>query len=121
MPPHRRRPVLVVDDDPAMRRVVTDLLGDAGFPCVAAESGVEALRRMDEVPPSLILLDIQMPQMDGVAFARELRMRLRHVPLVVLTARDHPDREADRCNADAVLAKPFASDQLLGLVRRYAR
>lgn len=62
-----------------------------------------------------------MPHLDGSAFARELRVRLRQVPIVVITALAHPEREADRCDADAVLPKPLDEASLLQLVRRFAR
>jgi len=58
--------------------------------------------------------------MDGPAFALELRMGLRRVPLVILTGVDDPRREADRCNAEAYLAKPFDAQELVSVVRRFA-
>ncbi len=122
--PNRRRgrPILVVEDDPEVRVLVSEYLSDAGFRSVSAADGGEALRRLDEgPPPALILLDIQMPGMDGPSFARELRTRLSRVPIVVITALARPDREADRCNADGYLAKPFDESSLLRLVRRFAR
>jgi CheY-like chemotaxis protein len=66
------------------------------------------------------VLDVQMPGMDGPSFARELRMSLRRVPLVILTAVPDPRREADRCNAEAYLSKPFDAQQLVTVVRRFA-
>jgi CheY-like chemotaxis protein len=117
----RARPILIVDDSADIRVLVREVLSGAGFTCVTAADGAEALRRIEESPPALILLDINMPHVDGPAFARELRMRLRHIPLIVMTALSRPDREADRCNANAVLAKPFDTDVLVGLVRRYSR
>jgi CheY-like chemotaxis protein len=117
----RARPILIVDDSADIRVLVRDVLSGAGFTCVTASNGAEALRQIEETPPALILLDINMPHVDGPAFARELRMRLRHIPLIVMTALARPDREADRCNANAVLAKPFDTEVLVGLVRRYSR
>ena len=58
--------------------------------------------------------------MDGPSFARKLRTALRHVPLVVLTGADDPKHEADRCNAEAYLTKPFDAPELLKVVRRFA-
>ena len=58
--------------------------------------------------------------MDGPSFARELRMTLRRVPLVILTGVADPRREADRCNAEAYLRKPFDAEQFVEVVRRFA-
>jgi CheY-like chemotaxis protein len=114
------RPVLVVDDDDDIRAAERELLKDNGYRVVEARDGAEALWFMQHDPPSLVVLDVQMPGVDGPAFARELRMGLRHVPLVILTAAVDPKHEADRCNAEAFLAKPFDSGDLLRMVRKFA-
>ena len=111
----------VVDDDPAVRRLVWTVLVDAGFDVAEAADGEEALRVIEDRPPRLLLLDIQMPHVDGPSLVHELRARLHDLPVVVMTGRPHPEREADRCNAVAALAKPFDTDRLVGLVRRFAR
>jgi CheY-like chemotaxis protein len=114
------RPVLVVDDDPATRAAERTLLHDNGFRVVEARDGAEAMKMMQADPPSLVVLDVQMPGVDGPSFARELRMALRHVPLVIVTGALDPRGEADRCNAEAYLAKPYDSQALLEVVRRFA-
>ena len=114
------RPVLVVDDDEATRRAERDVLHDNGFRVVEARDGAEALWVMQHDPPAVVILDVQMPGVDGPSFARELRMSLRHVPLVILTGARDPRHEADRCNAEAYLAKPFDSRELVSVVRRFA-
>ena len=114
------RPVLVVDDDPAIREAEHQLLRENGFRVVEARDGAEALWVMQHDPPSVVILDVQMPGLDGPSFARELRMGLKHVPLVILTAANDPRREADRCNAEAYLAKPYDSTKLLNVVRKFA-
>jgi len=114
------RPVLVVDDDEATRAAERAVLSDGGFRVIEARDGEEAMRAIRSDPPAMIVLDIQMPGVDGPAFAQELRMGLRHVPLVVLTAVDDPKHEADRCNAEAYLRKPFDAPELLRVVRRFA-
>jgi CheY-like chemotaxis protein len=117
---HEPRPVLVVDDDEATRLAERAVLHDNGFRVVEARDGAEALWFMQHDPPAVIVLDVQMPGVDGPAFARELRMSLRHVPLVILTGARDPRREADRCNAEAYLAKPFDSRELVDVVRRFS-
>lgn len=114
------RPILVVDDDSAIRDIARQILADHGFRVVEARDGGEAMRAIDIEPPALIVLDVQMPGVDGPTFARELRTRLRRVPLVILTGVPDPKREADRCNAEAFLRKPFDADELVRIVRKFA-
>lgn len=117
----RGRPVLLVDDDPAILAAERDALTDFGFSVVVARDGAEAMRAVEAgPPPSVIVLDIQMPGVDGPAFALELRQQLRHVPLVVVTGAPDPRHQADRCNAEAYLSKPFDTRRLVDTVRRFA-
>ena len=114
------RPVLVVDDDEATRAAERAVLTEHGFRVVEARDGAEAMQAIQNDPPAVVVLDIQMPGVDGPSFARSLRMGLRHVPLVVLTGVDDPKHEADRCNAEAYLSKPFNAPELLRVVTRFA-
>jgi len=116
----RSRPILIVDDDSDILAAERALLAEDGFAVREARNGAEALVALEAEPPAMIVLDVQMPGIDGPTFARELRTRLRHVPLVILTAASDPKREADRCNAEAYLAKPFRAEELLQLVRRFS-
>jgi two-component system phosphate regulon response regulator OmpR len=117
----RHRPILIVDDDASILEAERQILIERGHRVVLARDGAEAMRMIGAGPlPLVIVLDIQMPGMDGAAFARELRQALRHVPLVVLTAAADPRREADRCNAEAYLRKPFDADQLVETIERFA-
>jgi CheY-like chemotaxis protein len=119
--PHRfARPILVVDDDDATRAAEREVLSEDGFRVVEARDGGEAMRALQDDPPAVVVLDIQMPGVDGPSFARSLRLALRRVPLVVLTAATDPKREADRCNAEAFLRKPFNALELVEVVRRFA-
>ena len=115
----RPRPVLIVDDDVETLAAERELLAESGFRVVEAHDGAEALRMVQEDPPAVVVLDVQMPGMDGPSFARELRMGLRRVPLVILTGVPDPRREADRCNAEAFLSKPFNAQELVDVVRRF--
>jgi two-component system NtrC family response regulator len=119
--PHRfARPILVVDDDDATRAAEREVLSEDGFRVIEARDGGEAMRALQDDPPAVVVLDIRMPGVDGPSFARELRTALRRVPLVVLTAAKDPKREADRCNAEAFLRKPFDAPELVRVVRRFA-
>jgi CheY-like chemotaxis protein len=119
-PRPKSRPVLIVDDDVETLAAERQLLAESGFRVIEARDGAEALRRVQDDPPAVVVLDVQMPGMDGPSFARELRMALRRVPLVILTGVADPRREADRCNAEAYLAKPFDAQELVSVVRRFA-
>lgn len=116
----RARPILIVDDDRDILAAERQVLAERGYTVREANDGAAALRQIDIEPPAMIVLDVQMPGIDGPTFARELRTRLRHVPLVILTAASDPKREADRCNAEAYLRKPFHPDDLLRLVERFS-
>lgn len=117
---HHSRPVLVVDDDAATRAAEHAVLADNGFRVIEARDGAEAMWVVQHDPPALVVLDVHMPGIDGPSFARELRMALRRVPLVILTGSNDPRREADRCNAEAYLAKPFDASELVRVVRRFS-
>ncbi|NJN49392.1 MAG: response regulator transcription factor [Alkalinema sp. RL_2_19] len=113
--------ILVADDDLGTRLSVTDYLELHGFAAVAAKNGREALAKVEECRPHLIVTDIAMPQVDGHAFVRQIRSQpaLRLLPVVFLTARDET---ADRImgyqlGCDAYLAKPFELEELLAVVR----
>jgi len=116
----KARPILLVDDDEAILAAERQVLSDQGFRVTEARDGAAALRAIDTEPPALIVLDVQMPGIDGPTLARELRTRLHRVPLVILTGVADPKREADRCNAEAYLRKPFDADELVRLVRRFS-
>jgi signal transduction histidine kinase len=82
--------ILIVDDDPVVRSLMQDSLEDDGFSVIEAEDGVEACRRCDEMVPSLIVVDVVMPNMDGFELCRELRRRpaTQHVPILMATGLD---------------------------------
>jgi GAF domain-containing protein/CheY-like chemotaxis protein len=120
---HRRdRPVLVVDDAPEVRQLLRRMLESEGFAVVEAENGRVALERLRGESPSLILLDLMMPEMDGFEFVAELRRHegWRAIPVVVITARDlsREDRERLNGHVEKVLQKgTYDRDQLLAEVR----
>jgi len=116
-------PILVVDDDAGIRELISDTLADEGYVVVSAPDGAAALVMLEGWQPSLILLDLLMPLMDGDEFLRRYReLPGVHVPVVVFSAsgRNRPGRASAQVEADAFLAKPFDLDDLLGLVTRFA-
>ncbi len=114
----RRRSVLVVDDDPAVLRIVRDVLREHGYAVATASNGEEALTTVGRMRPSAVLLDMHMPLLDGEAFARTLRARGIDVPIVVMTAGPAARLWAQRIEARGHLAKPFAIPQLLAVTAR---
>jgi CheY-like chemotaxis protein len=115
------RPILVADDDPAIRQFLTDVLSDEGFDVVSAPDGQAALRRVLLHAPALILLDYQMPVCNGRQFlARYRRLPGPHAPVVLLSAATSALQRAAEVGADAYLGKPFDLPALFGLVEHYA-
>ncbi len=100
--------------------MIRDVLQQEGFRVATAANGMEALRALEGTHPSVILLDMQMPIVDGPAFARKLRERGLRVPIVVMTAGPSAARWAQEVHADAYLSKPFELSALLTVAGRYA-
>jgi CheY-like chemotaxis protein len=112
------RPVLLVEDDEGIRESVADSLRFEGYDVAVAANGVEALAWLDAGgAPSMVLLDLVMPVMDGAELLARLRQRSEQVPVVVMTAALGAGPAA--ASAEAVLAKPFDLDDLLELVERF--
>ncbi|WP_242335366.1 MULTISPECIES: response regulator [Anaeromyxobacter] len=109
--------VLVVDDDPDILDAICDILEGEGYRVARARHGVEALERVEAEKPAIILLDLMMPVMDGLAFAQALRERpgRAEIPIVVISADGNPQRAAS-VGAAGYLAKPFDIDALLAQV-----
>jgi CheY-like chemotaxis protein len=115
--------VLIVDDDPAIRDVVADILEMSDYEVRMASNGVEALAEVRTWPPSMVLLDLMMPIMDG----REFLMRLRNepqqaeLPVAVMSAARDGAAVSDELGVQAFLPKPFELDDILLIVERLSR
>ena len=117
--------ILVVEDDDAIRGLVSEVLREDGYQVREATNGAEALENVRETRPDLIVLDLMMPVMNGWTFLEECRRTCScaEVPVVVTSASHDLPRTADRLRAMGVrtcLAKPFDVDGLLALVERFA-
>lgn len=112
--------LLVVDDDPSLLLAVSETLRAEGYVVVTARRSAEALVRVAERLPELIISDIRMPGMDGYQLARNLRSapHTRLIPIVFLTAKDETaDRVAGfRSGVDAYITKPFEPEELVAIV-----
>lgn len=113
--------LLVVDDDPSLLLAVSETLRAEGYDVQTARRGAEAMVRVAEALPDLIISDIRMPGMDGYALVRNLRAspRTRLVPIVFLTAKDETaDRITGfRTGVDAYVTKPFEPEELVAIVK----
>lgn len=111
--------VLVVDDDPGIRGTIRAILDEEGYTVATASNGCEALVRIAEQRPALVLLDLQMPVMNGWEVLTRVRESGLNIPVVFMTAGLRAHAEAARHHADGALPKPFDLDELLQLVERF--
>jgi CheY-like chemotaxis protein len=111
-------PILVVDDDPSILATVSEILQFEGYSVRTATNGAEALHSIREQQPSLVLLDMRMPVLDGWGFARELQDLGVKLPVVVMTAAQDARRWAEEIGAAGYVPKPFELPELLDTVER---
>jgi chemosensory pili system protein ChpA (sensor histidine kinase/response regulator) len=115
--------VLVVDDSITVRRVTQRLLTREGYRVALAADGLQALERLAEELPSVVLSDIEMPRMDGFDLARNIRgdARLSHLPIVMITSRiaEKHREHAKELGVNHYLGKPYSEEELLSLVKHY--
>jgi len=114
--------VLVVDDDETIRRTLRINLRARGYEVEEVASGRDALSTLEDAPPDLVILDLGLPDVDGVEVLRRLR-RTSRVPVVVLSARHQSDDKVEALDegADDYVTKPFGMDELMARVRSALR
>jgi two-component system, cell cycle response regulator DivK len=115
--------ILVVEDQEDNRQILRDLLGNAGYEMIEAEDGEQALAQAAKHRPDLILMDVQLPLMDGYEATRRLKAdpALRAIPVIVVTsyALSGDEAKARAAGCDAYVAKPYSPRALLAKMREY--
>jgi len=114
--------ILVVDDSAVIRQVEETVLVKAGYEVASANGGKEALGKMEAAAFNLILTDLNMPDIDGVALIKQIRASTKHrlIPVVMITteSKDTKKQEGKSAGATAWMVKPFTPEQLLSVVKR---
>ena len=115
--------ILVVDDDPAVRRSIDRALRLEGYDVVGVPSGGEALEALAQAPPDALILDLGLPDIDGLTVCRRMRSAGDDTPVLMLTARDAVDDRVQGLDAgaDDYLVKPYALAELLARLRALLR
>jgi chemosensory pili system protein ChpA (sensor histidine kinase/response regulator) len=124
--PVRSNPlVMVVDDSLTVRKITSRMLTREGFEVATAKDGVDGLQQLQDIEPDIILLDIEMPRMDGFEFARNVRadQKTKHIPIIMITSRtaDKHRNHAIELGVNEYMGKPYQEEQLLTLIRQYTR
>ncbi|MFN8077689.1 MAG: response regulator transcription factor [Kineosporiaceae bacterium] len=115
--------LLVVDDEPSIRELLTASLRFAGFDVVGAADGNEALKLAEQHRPDLVVLDVMLPDLDGFAVTRRLRERGRQMPVLFLTARDETQDKIQglTVGGDDYVTKPFSLEEVVARIRAILR
>ncbi len=116
-----RLSVMVVDDEPAHRRLISDLLSPLGFYVVEAEDSRSCLSMLNSFKPNIFLIDIQMPGMNGIELSKVIKSKMGNIPIVIISANASQDldRETSLHNFDDYLYKPIKLNSLLGRLSKY--
>jgi two-component system cell cycle response regulator DivK len=115
--------ILVVEDQEDNRRILRDLLASVGYEMIEAVTGEEGIALAEAQRPDLILMDIQLPGVDGYEATRRIKANdaLRHIPIIAVTsyALSGDDTKALEAGCDAYIAKPYSPRELLAKIRQY--
>ncbi len=115
--------VMVVDDSLTVRKITGRMLAREGYEVASAKDGVDALQQLQDMKPDCILLDVEMPRMDGFEFARNVRAdeATRNIPIIMITSRtaDKHRNHAMELGVNEYMGKPYQEEQLLALIKRY--
>lgn len=116
---------LIVDDSASMRQLVAFTIKDAGYDVLLAENGRDALEKMSRTKIDMVITDLNMPEMDGITFIRELRGKAdyKFVPIVMLTteSQEAKKQEGRAAGASGWIVKPFSPSQLMDVVKKFVK
>jgi two-component system cell cycle response regulator DivK len=115
--------ILVVEDQPDSRQIIRDMLGPTDYEITEAENGEQALAAIAKQPPDLILMDIQLPIMDGYAATRRIKAdpALQSIPIIAVTsyALNGEEKIAKAAGCDDYVTKPYSPRELLAKIRQH--
>jgi len=117
-----KKRILIIDDEPELAQLISIFLGTAGFEVLSTYDGRQALEMLEQLPPDLVICDMIMPVMDGVATIQAIRAnpRMRSIPIIMLSARGQV-RDIERAlsaGANDYITKPFHSTEIVATVKK---
>jgi len=117
--------VLIVDDSLSVRKSLSQLVGDAGYGCDTARDGMEAWDKIQQKQPSVILVDMEMPRMNGIELTNRIRAneQTRDIPVVMITSRSMQKHRnaAEKAGVTRYVTKPFVEADLLTQIHGYVQ
>ncbi|MBI5893035.1 MAG: response regulator [Deltaproteobacteria bacterium] len=117
--------VLIVDDSTSMRQMVSFTLKDAGYEVVGAVHGKDGLAKLNDAKASMVITDLNMPEMDGIEFIKQVRSNaaFKFTPIVMLTteSQETKKQEGKQAGASGWIVKPFTPEQLIDIVKKFVR
>ena len=122
VPPRAGRRILLIEDDAALVALVSKALTAKGYQVEVAVDGLQGLKQLDANPPNLVVVDVMMPQLDGMTLVRAIKQHknTRHIPVIFLTAKSDSKSVVEGINLGAkfYITKPFSLDDFLNKVQR---
>lgn len=117
-----KKTIMTVDDSASIRMMVKFTLKDLGYEIIEAANGSDALSKIDKHPISMLITDINMPEMDGISLVKKVRElpAYKFIPIIVLTTESQDDkkREGKAAGATGWIVKPFKPEQLVAVVKK---
>jgi len=119
----KNKKILIVDDESDIIDTISFRLQQEGYECISASDGIEALKKAHTENPSLIILDIMLPKMNGYKVSRLLKFdeKYQHIPIIMLTAKTQDSERITgiETGADGYLTKPFDMDNLIAMIQKH--
>ncbi|MEI6632929.1 MAG: response regulator [Chlamydiota bacterium] len=111
--------ILIVDDEPHIVEMLKSRLEANDYKVLSACNGEEGLKKVQDENPGLIILDVMMPEMDGWTFLKELKREGKHIPVIILTAKEKMQDLFELEGIKDYIVKPFKADELLEKISKY--